>query len=254
MFTEEINISALIRRMLTSFLISMANGTSIDQFIQGNDDVRRFISDYLNLSESRLSLCNQIEDLQEQITRATDIMEAQALSINNDNREEMRSLLMRALSLLGEEPEELTRALERDEEVREADDSVVYNPDLYTIHYVENESEDVDDEDVDDEDVDDEDVDVDVEDIDVDDEDVDLDDEDLDLDDEDLENVVEQDQIEEVSIVKHPDITDNFVSLEDSHMKMFICVRYSYLPYHYTVNGVRFKLVVDGSQIAQQMV
>jgi len=84
-------------------------------------------------------------------------------------------------------------------------------------------------------------------------EDDDFDDEDeFNLDDEDLEELEtssEQQVGSTEHIVKHSEIVEDFNNIEDTNMLMFIFVRYSHLPYHYTLNDIHYKLVLNGSQI-----
>ena len=75
---------------------------------------------------------------------------------------------------------------------------------------------------------------------------------DFDLDDEDLDYILSE--TTSGDLTKNPEITEGFTDLEDSNMTMFVFVRYSHLPYHYTIDGVRYKLVLSGSQIVSSVV
>lgn len=254
---EEVNVSALIRQILTNFLMSMANGLSIDSFLTSNDEVNRLLREFQNLRESNESLLEVNESLnqtnlslQEQIENATLIMDAQEVAMARNNNSEAISLLLNAIDILGGvqggnvlvtedtvEEETATPAVEEIteevvEEVLAPVDDAHEDDDIdeifgttSTTPYEETTEEPVGQE-----------------------PDYDgIDDEDFEFDDEDLEQEA-QETSAEITIVKNPEITDNFVSIEDSYMRIFICVRYSHLPYHYTVDGVRYKFVVEGSQ------
>ena len=78
-------------------------------------------------------------------------------------------------------------------------------------------------------------------------------DDEFDFDDEDLETSNEP--APEVSgIVKHPEIIEEFDNLENHNLIMYIFARYSHLPYHYILDGVRHKFLLSGSQIISSTV
>jgi len=53
---------------------------------------------------------------------------------------------------------------------------------------------------------------------------------------------------------KNPEIRENLDGLENDHMIRFVFVRYSHLPYHYTVSGTRYKFILNGSQVISTIV
>lgn len=248
-----VDLRSLMRTILTNFLMSMASGISMNDFLTVNDHVQQLIRLFEELQEVNSSLSAQINN-------ATEIMESQEQALQqraNLPLPEITSLLSRALVLLGgAQPFEGDRLMSEDILGRTTG---TVTDTQYIIRDVGIEVNIPDTEELVEEVDFDGDIDGDileedstpVEDIpyeEVDEDDFDLEDEDLD----DVPQPVSQDASEE--IVKNPEITENFTDVEDSHMVTFIGVRYSHLPYHYTIGNVRYKLVINGSQIVSTRV
>ena len=261
---EQTDLRLLLRTILTNFLMSMATGTSIDDFLTNNDQVHQLLGLFEELQTENLSL-------ESTINRATEIIDAQEQSLKQGAAlplQEITLLLSRAMDLLGGSHNATPNGGTFDNasyieySIGEAELEVNTEPTVGEVdevnteptvgevelevnipeeehHEISHESGDSDGDTL-------AGVDAPVEEI--------LQ-EDFDLEDEDLDNAPQplaHEATEE--IVKNPEITEEFTSLDNSHMVTFISVRYSHLPYHYTVGNVRYKLVISGSQIVSTRV
>lgn len=252
-----VDIRSLLRTILTNFLMSVATGVSMNDFLTVSDQVHQLIRLFEELQADNSSLSAQINS-------ATEIMESQEQALQQRADlplPEITSLLSRALVLLGgAQPVEDNPSAPEDIFGRTTGivtGTVAGTPYIirdvgidFTIPDTEELVETVDfDGDIDGDMLEEDSIPV---------EDIpyeEVDEDDFDLEDEDLDDVlqpVSQDASEE--IVKNPEITEDFTNVENSHMVTFIGVRYSHLPYHYTIGDVRYKLVINGSQIVSTRV
>ncbi len=244
----------IVERIIRGFLQSIASGMSLETFIDTNEHVISLKEELVRVGElfdENENMLNQVRsDLAERSTQAAD---------NFDQRNQMiRTLLNNALSLLSEgnsnedhQPEVVRETPLRDSS---ADDQSDTDTDDFRSLY--DSSESADRSDVDqrpsmpapvrpapvEEPSDNED-------------DFSLSD-DIDLEDEDLDDLVDVTSQASPSqdISKHPNITENFIGLEDSNMIMLVYVKYSHLPYHYVMSGSRYKLTLNGSQLISTVV
>jgi hypothetical protein len=174
-------------------------------------------------------------------------MTAQEERMNRNTNQEAVSLLLRAVEILGgtSEPSEVVyqtgeQIHETVQSAQEVEPITASDIDDFDDMY---ESDEVEDENLVSEDsvLEDEDLDS-------------LYSDEFDLEDEDLEEEDVVQPTQEIVITKHPEITDNFVNPRDPHMNTLIFVRYSHLPYHYISEGIRYKLVLNGSEIVSSRV
>ena len=238
---EVLDAMVTIQLMLREFLFSIASGTSQEAFLRDSQNVAQLINEINELRATVNSLRVENEDLESRLDLAQD----QVSDLRDNHDAEVRSLLERALGLIGRGSDATATATHVDGWATQTALDPTDNVEVLIGLEEEDLDEDFDDlyeaanpddgYDDDDDDSDDE-----------------INDEDFDFDDEDLET--RADTVPAGTITKNPEITENFVSLEDSHLTMFIFVRYSHLPYHYTMNGVRYKLLLAGSQIVSTTV
>ena len=190
----------------------------------------------INEKENEVSLLTEtVDNLNLQMTNASN-------STNNDLLYSVREMLLASLALV---ESEISLPLVEDERPDEVSDTEQVQPiSRIAQQYVE--VSDVDHyDDIFENDDDDDDLDM-----------FENDDDDDDLDMYVANDVVsgerssELDMSENTDITKNPLIQEQWDSLNDEGKVSFIFVRYSHLPYHYTANGVRYKLtLLGGSQI-----
>ena len=247
-YVELLNIIEALQGILRGFLLSVVAGTTQEEFLRTNETVLRVINEVNSLREQVEQLREENEELTERINTLTgENSELRARPQQMQHQRTVVALLERAMTLINSE---LQVGSFSETDTANGEEMLVVglvDGDL-TIEDIED-TEDIEYSDLyeaanpDDDDDDDDDDDT---------EEALVDSEHIDFEDEDL--VTQETAVPEGTVVKNPDITEDFTRLDDSHMVGFIFVRYSHLPYHYTLNGVRYKLVLAGSQVVSSAV
>lgn len=240
---ETVNVSALIRQILVNYLMFTASGGSLDEFLAGSQEVSALVDRYDTLNERVLDTLVQLDTERVERLQADALREAQPI-VNNA---EAIELIARALELLASPTPQVEEETPQPV-VAEAPQPVVEEAPQVTVATATTEATAVEFADEDFDEIEDEileeeilaEIDEDFE--------FNLDDEDLDTSSDEVQEQVE------VDLIKNPDIVEGFVSIEDTNMVMLVFVKYSHLPYHYTVDGARYKFVVNGSQIISTLV
>jgi FtsZ-binding cell division protein ZapB len=270
-----INVSEQLKEILTQFVASMISDEGAltrDQFLYSNSHAIRLVGIFEDLRNENTSLMADNADLRDEIgylrnentslmTDNADLrdeigslrqrMEEQErnTAINNNVRESVL-LLERALNLLGGSAQSsglpVYESIPRDEDIDldrelapETEETATieyFTPDpldIETEHDSEEENEEENEEEYDSE------------------EDMEyenFDEDSLDLEDEDLESV-QPEVSSPTPIIKNPEIAEDFTSVDNIPMVTLVFVKYSHLPYHYHIGDVRYKIVLNGSQI-----